>query len=103
SSPPARGARAPYHAVHHSAGRWAGVAIAAPMQTELTDVCAGLEGEPDADEGRWLEAPAGTLSLRTAHLPNGRAVDSPFYAGKLRFLDAAAERIRALSGGELLV
>ena len=36
-------------------------------------------------------------------MPNGRAVDSPFYEDKLRFLDAAAERIRALSGGELLV
>ena len=48
-------AEAGYHAVHHSAGRWAGVAIAAPTSTELTDVCAGLEGEPDADEARWLE------------------------------------------------
>ena len=96
-------AEAGYHAVHHSAGRWAGVAIAAPVQTELTDVCAGLVGEPDADEARWLEATAGSLRVVTTYVPNGRAVDSPFYADKLRFLDAAADRIRALSGGELLV
>ena len=96
-------AEAGYHAVHHSAGRWAGVAIAAPAQTELTDVCAGLAGEPDADEARWLEATAGSLRVVTTYVPNGRAVDSPFYADKLRFLDAAADRIRALSGGELLV
>jgi exodeoxyribonuclease-3 len=96
-------AEAGYHAVHHSAGRWAGVAIAAPTSTELTDVCAGLEGEPDADEARWLEASAGPLRVVSTYVPNGRAVDSPFYEGKLRFLDAAAERIRALSGGELVV
>src|SRR4029079_18100161 len=103
SSPPARGARAPYHAVHHSAGRWAGVAIAAPTSTELTDVCAGLEGEPDADEARWLEASAGPLRVVSTYVPNGRAGDSPFYEGKLRFLDAAAERIRALSDSKLVV
>jgi exodeoxyribonuclease-3 len=96
-------AEAGYHAVHHSAGRWAGVAIAAPVTTELADVCAGLEGEPDADEARWLEATAGAVRVVSTYVPNGRAVDSPFYEGKLRFLDAAAERIRALSGGELLV
>jgi exodeoxyribonuclease III len=92
-----------YRAVHHSAGRWAGVAIAAPNSVELDDVCAGLEGEPDADEARWLEATAGSLRVVTTYVPNGRAVDSPFYQDKLRFLDAAAERIRALSDGELLV
>jgi exodeoxyribonuclease III len=96
-------AEAGYHAVHHSAGRWAGVAIAAPTSIELTDVRTGLDGEPDADEARWLEATAGSLRVVTTYVPNGRAVDSPFYEGKLRFLDAAAERIRALSDGELAV
>src|SRR4051794_40637107 len=42
-----------YHAVHHSAGRWAGVAIAARDGLELADVCAGLAGEPSLDEARW--------------------------------------------------
>ena len=85
-------AEAGYHAVHHSAGRWAGVAIAAPTATEFDDVSAGLDGEPDADEARWLEATAGALRVITTYVPNGRAVDTPFYEGKLRFLDAAAER-----------
>jgi exodeoxyribonuclease III len=92
-----------YHAVHHSAGRWAGVAIAAPTATEFSDVKAGLDGEPDSGEARWLEATAGSLRVITTYVPNGRAVDTPFYEGKLRFLDAAAERIGALSAGELLV
>ncbi len=101
--PDAALADAGYHAVHHSAGRWAGVAIAAPASIALEDRRAGLEGEPDPEEARWLEVSAGTLRVITTYVPNGRSIDSPFYEGKLRFLDAAAERIRALSGGELLV
>jgi len=96
-------AEAGYHAVHHSAGRWAGVAIAAPSSIEFDDVCAGLAGEPDADEARWLEADVNGLRVVTTYVPNGRAIDSPFYADKLRFLDAAAERIHSLGGGEFLV
>ena len=68
----------------------------AGRRSSSTDVRAGLDGEPDADEARWLEATAGALRVVTTYVPNGRAVDSPFYEGKLRFLDAAAERIRAL-------
>ena len=50
-----------YQAVHHSAGRWAGVALAAPAGAEITDVRTGLEGEPAGDEARWLEATVGRL------------------------------------------
>ena len=95
--PDAALADAGYHAVHHSRGRWAGVAIAAPVAVALEDPRPGLDGEPDPDEARWLEVTAGTLRVVTTYVPNGREVDSPFYEGKLRFLDAAAERIRALS------
>jgi exodeoxyribonuclease-3 len=101
--PDAALADAGYHAVHHSRGRWAGVAIAAPTSVALEDARAGLDAEPDADEARWLEATVGALRVVTTYVPNGRSIDSPFYADKLRFLDAAAERVRALSGGELLV
>ena len=101
--PDAALADAGYHAVHHSAGRWAGVAIAAPASIALEDRRAGLDGEPDPGEARWLEVSAGALRVITTYVPNGRSIDSPFYEDKLRFLDAAAERLRALSGGELLV
>lgn len=96
-------AEAGYQAVHHSAGRWAGVAVAAPTSVAFEDLCAGLAGEPEADEARWLEVTVGALRVVTTYVPNGRAVGSPFYEDKLRFLDAAAERIRALVGGPLLV
>jgi exodeoxyribonuclease III len=83
-----------YHAAHHSAGRWAGVALLA--REPLTDVCAGLAGEPAVDEARWIEATAHGLRLASVYVPNGRAIDHPEYAKKLAFLDAARERIGTL-------
>jgi exodeoxyribonuclease-3 len=83
-----------YHAVHHSAGRWAGVALLA--REPLGDVCAGLAGEPAVDEARWVEATAHGLRLASVYVPNGRAVGHPEYDKKLAFLDAARERIGTL-------
>jgi exodeoxyribonuclease-3 len=84
-----------YHAVHHSAGRWAGVALLA--REPLGDVCAGLAGEPAVDEARWIEATtAGGLRLASVYVPNGRAIDNPEFPKKLAFLDAARERIGTL-------
>ena len=85
-----------YRAAHHSAGRWAGVAVLA--REPLEDVCAGLAGEPAADEARWLEAVVDGVRYVSVYVPNGRAVDSPTYFDKLRFLEAMAERVRALQG-----
>jgi exodeoxyribonuclease III len=90
-----------YRTVHHSAGRWAGVALLA--RAEPRDVCAGLAGEPASDEARWLEASVDGLRAVSVYVPNGRSPDSPFYADKLRFLDAMAKRIAELSGDELVV
>jgi len=92
-----------YHAEHHSAGRWAGVAVVVPRGVELSEARAGLEGEPAVDEARWLEVDADGQRVVSVYVPNGRSPDSPQYAEKLGFLEAAAERIRALSHDPLLV
>lgn len=92
-----------YHSVQHSAGRWAGVAIAAREGIPLEDVSSGLEGEPAADQARWIEATAGGVRAVSVYVPNGREVGTEFYEDKLRFLDAAAERIGALNGEPLVV
>jgi exodeoxyribonuclease-3 len=83
-----------YESVHHSAGRWAGVAILS--RTPLEDVCAGLAGEPAVDEARWIEATTAGLRLGSVYVPNGRTIDHPEYAKKLAFLDAARDRIGTL-------
>ena len=89
-------AAAGYHAVHHSAGRWAGVAIVARDELTLADPVAGLPGELRADEARWIEASVGGLRVVSAYVPNGRAVGSPTFEEKLAFLDVAAARVAVL-------
>jgi exodeoxyribonuclease-3 len=85
--------RAGYAAAHHSAGRWAGVAILARSDLELTDARAGLPGEPASEEARWIEARIGDLRLASVYVPNGRAVDNPEFPRKLAFLEAIADRV----------
>lgn len=90
-----------YRAVHHSGGRWAGVAILA--REELGDVAVGLPGEPAVDEARWIEATVAGVRVVSVYVPNGREPDTPTYDDKLRFLDAMAARIGELSGEPLVV
>lgn len=88
-----------YRAVHHSAGRWAGVAVLARAESEIENVCAGLAGEPAADEARWIEADVDGVRVVSVYVPNGQAVGAPAFADKLRFLEAVEERVRELSAG----
>ena len=92
-----------YQAVHHSRGRWAGVAVAAPLGVELGEVCAGLEGEPERDEARWIETTVDGVRAVSVYVPNGRAIDHPAFADKLRFLEAMAARIGELAAAGPLV
>src|SRR5688572_17061219 len=94
--PVAELAQAGYHAVHHSAGRWAGVAIVAREGLALEQPVAGLPGELRDDEARWIEATVGGLRVASTYVPNGREVGSPTFEEKLAFLDAAAARVGAL-------
>jgi exodeoxyribonuclease-3 len=90
-------AQAGYRAADHSGGRWAGVAILAREPLTLEDPARGLPGEPAQDECRWVEATVGGVRVVSTYVPNGRVVDSEWYAQKLDFLAAAAERVRRLS------
>jgi exodeoxyribonuclease-3 len=90
-------AGAGYRAVHHSAGRWAGVALLAREGAEISNVCAGLEGEPARDEARWIEADIDGVRAASVYVPNGQAIDAPAFADKLRFLEAIAERVPELT------
>jgi exodeoxyribonuclease-3 len=101
-----------YQLVHHGEGRWNGVAIAlrngiafddevtnfgdGPVRNSGPGTSAGLEEEDfnPSDEARMLSlriAPPGGDPIRIVSLyaPNGRVVDSPFYAGKLRWFARA--------------
>jgi exodeoxyribonuclease III len=92
-----------YRAADHSGGRWAGVALLAREGLPLEDALRGLPGEPAQDECRWVEATVGAVRVASVYVPNGRAVDSEWYAAKLDFLRAAAERVAQLRGTPLVV
>ena len=101
--PHAELAGAGYAAVEHSAGRWAGVAIAAAVEHPLTNASSGLPGESDASEARWIEADVAGLRVCSTYVPNGRELGTEAFASKLAFLDAMAVRVRAGAGAPLVV
>ncbi len=89
-------AAAGYRAIDHSAGRWAGVALLARDGLDVEEPQLGLPGEPEPEEARWVEATVGGVRAISVYVPNGREVDSTWYAQKLTFLAAARERMADL-------
>ncbi|MDX6664092.1 MAG: exodeoxyribonuclease, partial [Solirubrobacteraceae bacterium] len=81
-----------YSAHHHSAGRWAGVAILARDGVPIAGGLRGLPGESVPAEARWCEATVGGLRVASTYVTNGREVGSPTFAEKLAFLEAIAAR-----------
>jgi exodeoxyribonuclease-3 len=96
-------AQAGYGAVHHSGGRWAGVALLARDGLALDDPLVGLPGDTVPEEARWCEATVGGIRLASAYVPNGRGLEDPEFARKLAFLDAMAQRTAALGGAPLVL
>jgi exodeoxyribonuclease-3 len=99
-----------YTLVHHGEGRWNGVAVALRDGLTASDVvtnfgdgpvrdstagAAADAGEDDFDpfdEARMLSLVVGgdgiePVRVASLYAPNGRVVDSPFYAGKLRWFE----------------
>jgi exodeoxyribonuclease III len=94
-------ARAGYAAVHHSGGRWAGVALLARDGLELADPARGLPGEPAPTEARWCEATIAGTRFASVYVPNGRSPEDPEFTRKLAFLDALDAHVETLRGSPL--
>jgi exodeoxyribonuclease-3 len=92
-----------YETVHHGEGRWNGVAILSrlPASDVITNFGDGPVRDSSAgsgvqvseddfdpfDEARMVSAVVGGIRFVSLYAPNGRVVDSPFYAGKLRWFE----------------
>ena len=76
-----------YDAAHHGQGQWNGVAILS--RVGIDGVQRGLG---DDSEARFIAATCNGLRVYSCYVPNGRALDDPHYAYKLRWL----ESLRAL-------
>jgi exodeoxyribonuclease-3 len=88
-----------YTLVHHGEGRWNGVAIASrvgasdvvanfgdgPVRSSAAgaEVATAEEDFDPFDEARMVSAICGGIRVVSLYAPNGRALDTPFYAGKL--------------------
>jgi exodeoxyribonuclease-3 len=92
-----------YQAVHHSAGRWAGVAILAREGLDVSEPICGLPGEPAVVEARWVEATVGGVRIASVYVPNGRAVGSDSFVAKLGFLDALTAHAASLAAQPAVV
>jgi exodeoxyribonuclease III len=103
SFPAAELTAAGYDAVHHGAGRWAGVAILARSGLGLGESKVGLPGELRADEARWIEASVAGMRVASAYVTNGRELGSPWFEEKLAFLDAIAARVATERGSPLVL
>lgn len=88
-----------YELVHHGEGRWNGVAIAS--RTGISDPITNFGDEPIGEsrpardqeffdpfaEARMISAMTGGIRMVSTYAPNGREVGSPFYEGKLSWLE----------------
>ncbi|MFE1167226.1 exodeoxyribonuclease III [Nocardiopsis sp. NPDC058789] len=83
-----------YEVAHHGLSQWNGVAIAS--RVGLEDVRIGFPGQPgygdpEEREARAIGATCGGVQVWSLYVPNGREVDHPHYAYKLRWLEALRE------------
>lgn len=91
-----------YEIVHCGFSQWNGVAIASRVGIDEVEV--GFDGQPTwsdkpemeaTAEARALGATCGGVRVWSLYIPNGRTVDSPHYAYKLKWLAALRDTASA--------
>ena len=84
-----------YGVVWHGQKSWNGVAVLAkgsdPIERQR-----GLDGEPEDEHSRYLEAEVDGVVVASIYLPNGNPLPGPKFDYKLRWIDRLAARARAL-------
>jgi exodeoxyribonuclease-3 len=88
-----------YGAIWHGQKSWNGVAILAKGSTPV-ERQRGLQGEPEDEHSRYLEAEVNGLIVGALYLPNGNPQPGPKFDYKLRWMDRLAARARVLLAGE---
>lgn len=91
-----------YGVLWHGQKSWNGVAILAKGQDPV-ERQRGLEGEPEDEHSRYLEAEIDGLVVASIYLPNGNPQPGPKFDYKLRWIDRLATRARVLLAEELPV
>ena len=90
-----------YELAHHGEGRWNGVAVASrhqiadvitnfgdgPVRDSRSKAVSDSEGFDPFSEARMISAVTAGVRVVSVYAPNGRQVGSPFYEGKLVWLE----------------
>ncbi|NJW51377.1 exodeoxyribonuclease III [Salinimicrobium oceani] len=88
--------KAGYKAIWHGQKRWNGVAILAKEHLEIQEVGRGLEGEPEDEQSRYIEAMINDILIGCLYLPNGNPAPGPKFDYKLRWFDRLSTRAKDL-------
>ena len=88
-----------YGAIWHGQKSWNGVAILArgadPVERQR-----GLDGEPEDEHSRYLEAEVNGVTVASIYLPNGNPQPGPKFDYKLRWIGRLAARAQVLLAEE---
>ena len=88
-----------YGAIWHGQKSWNGVAVLARGQDPV-ERQRGLEGEPEDEHSRYLEAEVDGVTIASLYLPNGNPQPGPKFDYKLRWIERLAARARVLLAEE---
>lgn len=88
--------KAGYNAIWHGQKRWNGVAILAKENLEIREMGRGLDGEPEDEQSRYLEAVINDIVIGCLYLPNGNPAPGPKFDYKLRWFDRLTQRAKHL-------
>uniref|UniRef100_UPI0035CC4F9B exodeoxyribonuclease III n=1 Tax=uncultured Sphingomonas sp. TaxID=158754 RepID=UPI0035CC4F9B len=91
-----------YGVVWHGQKAWNGVAVLARGQDPV-ERQRGLDGEPEDEHSRYLEAEVDGVVIASLYLPNGNPQPGPKFDYKLRWMDRLAARARVLLAEEIPV
>ncbi len=89
-----------YHGVWHGQKGFNGVAILAKGE-QPQFIRKGLEGEPEDDHSRYIEAEVFGLRVASIYLPNGNPQPGPKFDYKLRWFERLRQRAIALLALEI--
>ncbi len=93
-------ARIGYHALWHGQKGFNGVAILADGAMPV-EVRRGLEGEPEDEQARYLEADVMGLRIACIYLPNGNPQPGPKFDYKLRWMERLRSRMTQIAREEV--
>ncbi|MCC8358895.1 exodeoxyribonuclease III [Salinimicrobium sediminilitoris] len=85
-----------YKAIWHGQKRWNGVAILAKENIEIQEMSRGLEGEPEDEQSRYIEAVINDTVIGCLYMPNGNPAPGPKFEYKMRWFARFSKRAKEL-------